>query len=128
MPLTPERWQLVSRIYELVIDRDPASRDAVLAEACAGDDALRRDVESLLEQEAVQLVVDRPVWAAAAQLFDGPDLRTATLGPYHIEGPLGSGGMGAVFRATDSRLNRRVAIKVLHSGAAVDPQMRARFA
>ena len=128
MPLTPERWQQVARVYELVIDRDPASRDAVLAAECAGDDALRHDVESLLGQDAVQVVVDRPVWAAAAQLFDGPDLRTATLGPYRIEGPLGSGGMGAVFRATDSRLNRHVAIKVLRSGAAVDPQMRARFA
>jgi serine/threonine protein kinase len=128
MPLTPERWQQIARIYELVIDRDPATREAALSEACAGDDALRQQAESLLGQEAVEVLVDRPVWAAAAPLFNGPDLRAATLGPYHIEGPLGSGGMGEVFHATDSRLNRRVAIKVLHSGAAVDPQMRARFA
>ena len=52
----------------------------------------------------------------------------ASLGPYRIEGLLGAGGMGEVFRATDTRLNRRVAIKVLPSGVAVDPQMRARFA
>lgn len=128
MPLTPERWQQVARMYELVIDRDPASQNAVLSEACAGDDALRQEVESLLGQDAVQVVVDRPVWAAAARLLDGPDLRAAALGPYHIEGPLGSGGMGEVFHAIDSRLNRRVAIKVLRHGAGVDPQMRARFA
>ena len=59
----------------------------------------------------------------------GPDLRPgATLGPYRIEGPLGAGGMGEVFRGTDTRLNRRVAIKVLPSGVALDQQMRARFA
>ena len=74
--------------------------------------------------------MDRPVWATAAPLFDdGPDLRPgATLGPYRIEGPLGAGGMGEVFRATDTRLNRQVAIKVLPTGVALDPQMRARFA
>ena len=51
-----------------------------------------------------------------------------TLGPYRIEGPLGAGGMGEVFRATDTRLNRPVAIKVLPTGVALDQQMRARFA
>ena len=52
----------------------------------------------------------------------------AALGPYRIEAPLGAGGMGEVFRATDTRLNRPVAIKVLPTGAAFDQQMRARFA
>ena len=54
--------------------------------------------------------------------------RGTTLGPYRIEGSLGAGGMGEVFRATDTRLDRPVAIKVLPTGVALDPQMRARFA
>ena len=77
------------------------------------------------------VVLDRPVWATAAPLLStvvpifGPG---AMLGPYRIERPLGAGGMGEVFRATDTRLNRRVAIKVLSGGVASDPQLRARFA
>ena len=52
MNLTPERWRQVARIYELAVDRDPATRDAFLTEACAGDETLRREVDSLLRQEA----------------------------------------------------------------------------
>jgi eukaryotic-like serine/threonine-protein kinase len=128
--VTPERWQQIARIYELASDRDPATRDTFLSEGCAGDEALRREVESLLRQDEAPVVVDRSVWATAARLFDDdPDLRPgATLGPYRLECPLGAGGMGEVFRATDTRLNRAVAIKVLPTGVALDPQMRARFA
>jgi serine/threonine-protein kinase len=128
MPLTPERWQQVARIYERIVDHDPATRDALLTEACAGDAALRREVESLLSQEAADVIVDQPVWTAAAQLFESIDVRPSTLGPYRIDGSLGAGGMGEVFHATDTRLNRRVAIKVLRGSAAIDAQMRARFA
>jgi len=130
MSLTPERWQQIARIYELAADQDPSTWDTVLDEACAGDEALRREVASLLRQQAAQVVVDRPMWATAALLFDdGPYLRPgATLGPYRVEGPLGAGGMGEVFRGTDTRLNRPVAIKVLPSSVALDQQMRTRFA
>ena len=75
MNLTPERWQQVARIYELAVDQDPAARDAFLSEACAGDEALRREVESLLRQDGESVVLDRPVWAIAAPLLDdGLDL------------------------------------------------------
>ena len=80
MNLTPERWRQVARIYELAVDRDPATRDAFLTEACAGDETLRREVDSLLRQEGAQVVVDSPVWATAAPLFnDDPDLRPGAM-------------------------------------------------
>jgi len=128
--LTPERWQHVARIYELAVDQDAATRDAFLSNACADDRALRLEVESLLRQDAEKVVLDRSLWATAAPLFhERPNLVPGTaLGPYRIEGPLGAGGMGEVFRATDTRLNRPVAIKVLSAGFALDQQMRARFA
>ena len=130
MKLTPERWQHVARIYELAIDQDAAARDAFLSDACAGDEALRFEVESLLGQDAARVVLDRSVWATAAPLFDDrPRVGPGTvLGPYRVEGPLGAGGMGEVLRGTDTRLGRPVAIKVLPTRAALDQQMRARFA
>ena len=115
----------------MAVEQDPSARDAFLAEACAGDEALRCEVESLLRQDASSVVLDRSVWATAASLFQTAIrswLLVPDLGPYRIEGPLGAGGMGEVFRATDTRLNRPVAIKVLPTGVALDEQMRARFA
>jgi predicted nucleotidyltransferase len=56
-----------------------------------------------------------------------PLIPGARLGPYEIVAPIGAGGMGEVFRARDSRLDRMVAIKVLPQALAADPQLRARF-
>ena len=69
------------------------------------------------------------MWAVAAPLFEeGTALQPgAALGPYRIEGLQGAGGMGQVFRAIDTRLNRLVAIKVLARDVALDQGMRARF-
>ena len=130
LDLTPGRWQQIARIYELAVEHDAATRTAFLSEACAGDEALRRDVESLLDQDDAKVVLDRSVWATAARLFHNhPDLGPgASLGPYRIDGLLGVGGMGEVFRATDTRLNRPVAIKVLPTGVPLDQEMRTRFA
>jgi eukaryotic-like serine/threonine-protein kinase len=128
--MTPERWERVATIYESAVDRKPAERAAFLSDVCAGDDVLRREVLSLLEQDDASVLVDEAVWNAAVGLFDadsgfGPG---AALGPYRIEKLLGAGGMGEVFLARDTRLDRQVAIKVLPTGAALDERMRARFA
>ena len=97
---------------------------------CAGDEALRREVESLLREDDASVVLDRSIWTLAGRLFgEGLELTPGSLlGPFRIEGALGAGGMGEVFSATDTRLNRRVAIKVLPGAVALDEQMRARFA
>jgi serine/threonine protein kinase/Tol biopolymer transport system component len=127
---TRDRWQQVASVYELAIERDGNARAAFLSEACAGDMTLRREVESLLQEDDSRLLLDRSVWATAAMLFDHEPAikRGATLGPYRIDDPIGAGSMGEVFRATDVRLNRTVAIKVLPAGGAPDPRLRTRFA
>ena len=51
----------------------------------------------------------------------------ARLGPYEILAPLGAGGMGEVYKARDTRLDRFVAIKILPAALAGDPQFRERF-
>jgi serine/threonine protein kinase len=127
--MDPERWQRVARLYESALERDPAAREAFLREAATNDEALLREVESLLAQDATPVVIDRPLLqAAAVVLEDGVSLEAGRqLGPYRIECPIGAGGMGEVYQARDTRLNRTVAIKVLPRALADDPQFRARF-
>jgi Tol biopolymer transport system component len=124
-----ERWERVWRVYDAALDVSDGERAAVLAESTAGDDDLRREVESLLAQEHETGLLDRPALEVAAGLLR-PDVTLppgAALGPYRIVEVVGAGGMGHVYRATDPRLQRTVAIKVLRSELATDGQFRERF-
>jgi hypothetical protein len=109
-----ERWQQIESLFREALERDPAERNAWLREACQGDSDLRREVASLLANH--EPASDSKPWAAAAaaKLIDSPASPEPGqfLGPYRIESFLAGGGMGKVFRATDTRLNRLVAIKV----------------
>src|SRR5262245_20819068 len=131
--MTPSRWQQIEALYNAAGERKPADRGAFLAEVCAGDAELRREVEALLAQDASKPnTFDRPAWEGTAIL----DATTATmaaltpgmmLGPYKIEGQIGKGGMGEVFRAKDTKLKRDVAIKVLADLFTNDLERLARF-
>jgi hypothetical protein len=123
-----ERWQRIARLYDQVLEREPDERAAFLA-LQSGDDAdLQREVQSLLAQDNERLLLDEPILETAAEVLDEFDLKPGTqLGPYRIDAVVGAGGMGQVYRATDTRLNRTVAIKLLLRALATDPQLRARF-
>ena len=134
--MTPERWQRVSDLYEAVLERPAGEREAFVADACAGDSALRREIQSLLAQDHHDSPLDRPVWApedlVAADYNAGSAQRMrfaagTRLGPYQIHSALGAGGMGEVYRGRDTRLDRAVAIKVLGPDVAADAGFRARF-
>jgi eukaryotic-like serine/threonine-protein kinase len=124
-----ERWERIARIYEAALDRPEGERDAFVAESTAGDEDLHREVESLLAQDHATGVLDRPALEVAAGLLRaGVTLSPGTeLGPYRITQVVAAGGMGQVYRATDTRLHRTVAIKVLRSELATDGQFRERF-
>ena len=130
--MTPERWQLVERLYHQAEALAPSERFAFVAKHCAGNEELRREVESLLAyaDDAQAFMVAPAISVAAAAM--GADGMTGRLvgerfGPYEIGALLGAGGMGEVYRARDSKLARDVAIKILPDAFTADANRRARF-
>lgn len=128
--MNPERWHQIERIYHGALEQDTVERESFVAQACGSDDELRGEVLALLAQPPEGDKLDGPAWEAAAHLLTEPfphELNPATgIGPYRIENFLGAGGMGEVYRATDTRLNRPVAIKFLSERLA-DESGRRRF-
>src|SRR5258708_20280874 len=110
--MEPNRWREVDRLYHAALERDPEVRAAFLAEASGGDEELLDEVRSLLGQHTTDSRLDRAVWEPAAESTGTRFAAGTQLGQYRIEAPLGAGGMGEVFRARDTRLNRTVAIKI----------------
>jgi serine/threonine protein kinase/Tol biopolymer transport system component len=122
--LITDRWGRIESLCHAALARPAQERAGYLAEACRGDEALRKDVESLVaEADAAGSFLELPVFGGAVSAsFVGRQL-----GPYRIEAPIGAGGMGEVYHAKDTRLDRNVAIKVLPPQWTADPQRRTRF-
>ena len=121
--MNPESAQRVEALCLEALSKAEPDRGAFLEHACGGDDALRREVESLLAgRSAAGGFLETPAWAAATPLAPGTHL-----GPFEIQAAIGAGGMGEVYRAKDTRLDRTVAIKVLPPAVSADPERRARF-
>ncbi len=118
------RWRKVGSIYHSACERKPEDVPGFLDDACSGDSEMRREVEALLEQG------DSTASFLASPLEEHENTYAAAgtkLGQYRIEALLGKGGMGVVYRATDTDLGREVAIKVLPGSLARNPEQLARF-
>src|SRR5580658_8679255 len=109
--MSDQRWGRIEELFHQAADLAPVQRAEFLSRVCSGDDELRRQVESLLANDkSKDDVLEAAVEKAVDQL---PTLSPGSrLGPYEILAPIGSGGMGEVWKARDTRLNRTVAIKV----------------
>jgi serine/threonine protein kinase/Tol biopolymer transport system component len=130
IPIAGDRWQQAKALFEAAVEQPAAERGAFVTEAAGDDEALRREVESLLCADADDTGrLDHLPVAADTVLVDHLGGLTAAfrVGPYAIVAPLGAGGMGEVYRARDTALNRDVALKVLPVQFALDPERLARF-
>jgi eukaryotic-like serine/threonine-protein kinase len=99
-----------------------------VAEACGGNEALRQEVESLLaSSDSAKSFLETPAVAQVEDALGAKNLEGRQIGSYQIETWIGAGGMGEVYRARDTKLNRNVAIKFLLPAVAHDPDRLARF-
>ena len=125
------RWTTVKSIHQSALDLDPSARAAFVDASCGGDEALRREVDSLLtyaseaesflERPAVDIAPTPPGESHEARLVG------RTISHYQVLSLLGAGGMGAVYLARDPRLDRTVALKILPGELAADADRMRRF-
>src|SRR5262249_20939341 len=127
-----ERWKQIEKLYTAALECDASGRDAFLDQACAGDEALRREVESLLACQAeAESFIEAPALEVAAQLLANEQTDSGQkqrIGPYKLGAKLGAGGLGEGYRARDTSLGRKVAVKLLPAEFTTDAGRVRRFA
>ncbi len=127
--MTPERYQQLEDLCHQALDQPEAERAAFVEAACAGDEALRRELESLLVsfERSSGFLEQPPDDIAAGMLQQEDPLAGKRLAHYQLRSRLGAGGMGEIFLAEDLRLGRMVALKLLSPDYASDSERRRRL-
>jgi eukaryotic-like serine/threonine-protein kinase len=136
----PAPWDRVKKLFQAALEQPPEKRVPFLREACGGDREVLREVESLLSAHeqagdfAERPAVERLATGAAAVVTNDDSMMRhhalqpgTELGPYRVVEPIGQGGMGEVYRARDTRLDRTVAIKILPPHVGDDAGLKDRF-
>jgi predicted ATPase/serine/threonine protein kinase len=129
--MTPEQYRRVGQLFHAALELTPDGRMAFLADVCGGDEALRQEVESLLtaHDKAGEFIAMPAENVAAHSVDHDQEARplSGRIGAYEVLSVIGRGGMGEVYLAQDTRLARRVAVKLLRSGLTSHPDAARRF-
>ncbi len=125
-----ERWQKVKALFDAVVELAPDKREQFLAKSCGADGDLRRDVEKLLasSDEAESFMESPAAQEVVSQIIEPKNLAAGvSFGHYEIVKQIGAGGMGEVYLANDTKLERRVAVKILNEKFAAHESNLQRF-
>jgi len=124
-----DRWHVIEQIFHEAVGRPVDERARFLDVACAGDEEIRRELESLLANDGQGLLARSAMGLAAADMTRPvqPSWVGRTLRAYKIVALVGAGGMGEVYRARDVSLGREVALKLLPHQLSADPERVARL-
>jgi eukaryotic-like serine/threonine-protein kinase len=128
--MTPENWEKVSHIFNEAVALRPDERIAFVEEACEGDETLRLEVMSLLsahDEAGDDFIENAAAETVALDVSEMPTLTGTLFSHYRIEKSVGRGGMGHIYLAADTRLDRSVALKKLPDRYAADPHFLKRF-
>ncbi len=129
--MDPEQYEKVGQLFHAALELPPERRAAFLGRACGADEGLRQEVESLLaaHEQAGDFVAGPAVNVAAEWLARQEEVETVSgrIGAYEVLSLIGRGGMGEVYLAHDTRLGRKVAVKLLRPALTSNPDAVRRF-
>ncbi len=127
--MNPARFQEAKRIYNSALELEPDQRHAYLQDACRDNEPLLREVESLLAcRTEAQGFFQPPAAIHFPEESASPvDLTGRTLSHFEIVEKVGEGGMGVVYKARDTHLDRIVALKILPPESVANPERKRRF-